>query len=256
VPPQRLVHDGPAYVHRLNRRCLQRALGTDAVSNEQEPGTGHPCILSACFDRVELTLADRVPRVAPSHREVAVAYDSSRCPCWSRRRTMWTGNGTDCRRLDLRDRLERLRRGLRGSVPLGVSALPPWAQLKARGVMPRTQPIVAAREQDGLHDRVRNSDRRKHPSGAPPRGSCLPGSQGSRADAGDTTVGQPLTWTFIEFELDEKAADALATALRPLGRRSRSSARLVRLAQNRIDHRDRAASVAPFQNSVSPIRYR
>ena len=42
-----------------------------------------------------------------------------------------------------------------------------------------------------------------------------------RADVGDVSAGQPLTWTFIEFEAsDEHAAtlaDALSTALDPNG---------------------------------------
>ena len=35
----------------------------------------------------------------------------------------------------------------------------------------------------------------------------------SRTDVGDTTVGQPLTWTFIEFELEDEGVDDLAGAL-------------------------------------------
>lgn len=35
----------------------------------------------------------------------------------------------------------------------------------------------------------------------------------TRADVGDTTAGQPLTWTLIEFEIDEGALDDLAAAL-------------------------------------------
>ncbi len=34
-----------------------------------------------------------------------------------------------------------------------------------------------------------------------------------RADAGDVSVGQPLTWTFVEFEARFEAAEALAGAL-------------------------------------------
>jgi hypothetical protein len=34
-----------------------------------------------------------------------------------------------------------------------------------------------------------------------------------RADAGDPSVGQPRTWTLIEFEIAEEAAAALAEAL-------------------------------------------
>ena len=35
----------------------------------------------------------------------------------------------------------------------------------------------------------------------------------SRADAGDADAGQPLTWTFIDFEAPEGDADELAAAL-------------------------------------------
>jgi hypothetical protein len=35
----------------------------------------------------------------------------------------------------------------------------------------------------------------------------------SREDSGDTSVGQPLTWTFIDFEAPLEAAEALAAAL-------------------------------------------
>ena len=35
----------------------------------------------------------------------------------------------------------------------------------------------------------------------------------SRADAGDVKAGQPLTWTFIEFEVDEDHVAGLAHAL-------------------------------------------
>jgi hypothetical protein len=35
----------------------------------------------------------------------------------------------------------------------------------------------------------------------------------SREDVGDTTVGQPLTWTFINFEASADEADTLANAL-------------------------------------------
>ena len=35
----------------------------------------------------------------------------------------------------------------------------------------------------------------------------------SRRDVGDVGAGQPLTWTFIEFEVDDEVADALAEAL-------------------------------------------
>jgi len=43
-----------------------------------------------------------------------------------------------------------------------------------------------------------------------------------RADAGDVSVGQPLTWTFIGFEAPEEHTEALTGALRealdePLG---------------------------------------
>jgi hypothetical protein len=35
----------------------------------------------------------------------------------------------------------------------------------------------------------------------------------SRADDGDPSAGQPLTWTFLEFEVADDDADALASAL-------------------------------------------
>jgi hypothetical protein len=35
----------------------------------------------------------------------------------------------------------------------------------------------------------------------------------SRADVGDVSAGQPLTWTFIHFEADEDDASTLAEAL-------------------------------------------
>src|SRR6185503_15964986 len=35
----------------------------------------------------------------------------------------------------------------------------------------------------------------------------------SRADVGDVSAGQPLTWTFIYFEADEDDASTLAEAL-------------------------------------------
>jgi hypothetical protein len=34
-----------------------------------------------------------------------------------------------------------------------------------------------------------------------------------RASAGDVSVGQPLTWTFVDFEAAEEHAEALAAAL-------------------------------------------
>jgi hypothetical protein len=34
-----------------------------------------------------------------------------------------------------------------------------------------------------------------------------------RADDGDPSAGQPLTWTFLEFEVPDDHADALASAL-------------------------------------------
>jgi len=34
-----------------------------------------------------------------------------------------------------------------------------------------------------------------------------------RADVGDVTAGQPLTWTFIEFDVDDAAVDQLAASL-------------------------------------------
>ena len=35
----------------------------------------------------------------------------------------------------------------------------------------------------------------------------------SRGDVGDVSAGQPLTWTFIEFEVDEQVVSELAEAL-------------------------------------------
>lgn len=35
----------------------------------------------------------------------------------------------------------------------------------------------------------------------------------SRADVGDVEAGQPLTWTFLDFEADDADADRLAEAL-------------------------------------------
>jgi len=34
-----------------------------------------------------------------------------------------------------------------------------------------------------------------------------------RADVGDVTAGQPLTWTFIEFDVDDSAVHQLAASL-------------------------------------------
>jgi hypothetical protein len=34
-----------------------------------------------------------------------------------------------------------------------------------------------------------------------------------RADDGDPSAGQPLTWTFLEFEIPDDAVEALASAL-------------------------------------------
>ncbi|HXB37640.1 MAG TPA: hypothetical protein VNU75_08040, partial [Acidimicrobiales bacterium] len=36
----------------------------------------------------------------------------------------------------------------------------------------------------------------------------------SRSDAGDVSAGQPLTWTFIEFEVDDQVVADLSEALR------------------------------------------
>jgi hypothetical protein len=36
----------------------------------------------------------------------------------------------------------------------------------------------------------------------------------SRADVGDENVGQPLRWTFIEFEVEDDSVNALADVLR------------------------------------------
>jgi hypothetical protein len=35
----------------------------------------------------------------------------------------------------------------------------------------------------------------------------------SRGDVGDTAAGQPLTWTFLDFEVEDAAVDDLAAAL-------------------------------------------
>lgn len=35
----------------------------------------------------------------------------------------------------------------------------------------------------------------------------------SRGDVGDVAAGQPLTWTFVEFEVDDHVVAALAAAL-------------------------------------------
>jgi hypothetical protein len=35
----------------------------------------------------------------------------------------------------------------------------------------------------------------------------------SRAEAGDVTIGQPLTWTVIEFDVDEDQVDKLTASL-------------------------------------------
>lgn len=35
-----------------------------------------------------------------------------------------------------------------------------------------------------------------------------------RAEAGDPSAGQPLVWTFIEFEIPDASVDALVDALR------------------------------------------
>lgn len=49
--------------------------------------------------------------------------------------------------------------------------------------------------------------------GAPLDGIALTLTKIWRADVGDEAVGQPLTWTFIEFEAPDDAAETLANAL-------------------------------------------
>jgi hypothetical protein len=43
----------------------------------------------------------------------------------------------------------------------------------------------------------------------------------SRSDVGDVTVGQPLTWTFIDFEIDDRGltdfSEALSRSIDPSG---------------------------------------
>ncbi len=50
-------------------------------------------------------------------------------------------------------------------------------------------------------------------SGAALDGMQLVVTRIRREDAGDVSVGQPLTWTFIDFEAAERHAEALAGAL-------------------------------------------
>ncbi len=47
----------------------------------------------------------------------------------------------------------------------------------------------------------------------PVEGFALSVRKIARADVGDVTAGQPLTWTFIEFDVDESAVDQLAASL-------------------------------------------
>lgn len=49
--------------------------------------------------------------------------------------------------------------------------------------------------------------------GKPLEGVVLSVEKISRADVGDVTVGQPLTWTFIDFQAPLEDADELAAAL-------------------------------------------
>jgi len=49
--------------------------------------------------------------------------------------------------------------------------------------------------------------------GTPLEGVALSVEKISRADAGDVTAGQPLTWTFIEFRAALEDVDTLAAAL-------------------------------------------
>ena len=50
--------------------------------------------------------------------------------------------------------------------------------------------------------------------GRPLEGVELSVNKISRADVGDVSAGQPLTWTFIHFTAPSDRADALAAALR------------------------------------------
>ena len=50
-------------------------------------------------------------------------------------------------------------------------------------------------------------------TGARLEGAVLTVRRITRADDGDTDAGQPLTWTFIEFEAPLDEAEELATAL-------------------------------------------
>jgi hypothetical protein len=49
--------------------------------------------------------------------------------------------------------------------------------------------------------------------GASVEGVSLRVDKVSRVDAGDESVGQPRTWTFIAFDVQDKDADSLARAL-------------------------------------------
>lgn len=48
---------------------------------------------------------------------------------------------------------------------------------------------------------------------SPLEGVTLQVRKVSRADAGDVSVGQPLTWTFIEFTVEDQVLGALIEAL-------------------------------------------
>src|SRR5260370_39052548 len=50
-------------------------------------------------------------------------------------------------------------------------------------------------------------------SDRPIEGLRLSVSKIIRADVGDVSAGQPLTWTFIEFDVDDVVVDRLAAAL-------------------------------------------
>jgi hypothetical protein len=49
--------------------------------------------------------------------------------------------------------------------------------------------------------------------GAPIEGLVLTATKVARLAVGDVAAGQPHTWTFVEFEVDEEDVDALALAL-------------------------------------------
>lgn len=50
--------------------------------------------------------------------------------------------------------------------------------------------------------------------GVPLEGVSLLVHKISRGDVGDPNAGQPVTWTFVEFEVDDSRVDGLVQALR------------------------------------------